>query len=254
LTAPGVPDAHCHLATLPDAEAAASEALAAGVTPILAVTMAPSEFAAGLGLRQLFPGHVLAGVGIHPSRVPELDATELEAELVALERSVSEADFLGEVGLDYKDATEPVQQRRQREALDRQLAIAEARRLPANLHTRRADSDLLEVASAFTRRTGIPALLHWFTHSRRLARRAAEAGLFISAGPSILLDPRQAEVATAIDPELLLVETDSPVAYGGERARPAWAVRVAAALASARGEDPDVMRARLASNLVRFLA
>jgi TatD DNase family protein len=122
-----------------------------------------------------------------------------------------------------------------------------------NLHTRRADSDLIAVAAAFTRRTGIPGLLHWFTHSRRLARRGTEAGLFISVGPSILLDPRQAEVAAEIDPAFLLVETDSPVAYGGVPARPGWAVRVADALAHARGEEPDRVRARLAANLIRFL-
>jgi TatD DNase family protein len=248
-----VPDAHCHLATLPEAEAAVAEAIAAGVTPILAVAMEPAEFAAGFALRRQFPGHVLAGVGIHPSRVPGLDDAELAVELAALEGAAAEADFVGEVGLDYKDAPDAAQQHRQREALDRQLKIAEARRLPVNLHTRRADSDLIAVAAAFTRRTRIPALLHWFTHSRRLARQATEAGLFISAGPSILLDPRQAEVAVTIDHEFLLVETDSPVVHGGEPARPAWALRVAAALARARGEEIELMQARLAANLARFM-
>ena len=248
-----VPDAHCHLATLPDPEAAIEEAISAGVTPILAVTMGPSEFADGLALRRRFPKEVRAGIGIHPSRVPTLDPAALAAELDAVERAAADADFVGEVGLDYKDAPEPVQRRRQHEALERQLAIAEARRLPANLHTRRADSDLLAVASAFARRSGVPALLHWFTHSRRLARQGTEAGLFISAGPSILLDPRQAEVAAAVDPEFLLVETDSPVVYGGEPAQPAWAARVAAAVASARGEEIEATRARLARNCFRFM-
>jgi TatD DNase family protein len=252
-SSPGVPDAHCHLAALPDAEAAVLEAIAAGVTPILAVAMEPAEFAAGFALRSRFPGHVLAGVGIHPSRVPMLDDAALAAELAEVEGAAAEADFVGEVGLDYKDAPEPFQQKRQREALDRQLAIAEDRMLPVNLHTRRADSDLLAVATAFTRRTGLPALLHWFTHSRRLAHHGTEAGLFISVGPSILIDPRQAQVAVEIDPDFLLVETDSPVAYGGESACPAWAVRVAAALAHVRGEDLDVMQARLTANLARFM-
>jgi len=249
----GVPDAHCHLTTLPDAEAAVVEAIAAGVTPILAVAMEPAEFAPGFALRRRFPGHVLAGVGIHPSRVPTLDDAALATELAAVECAAAAADFVGEVGLDYKDAPDAAQQHRQREALDRQLSIAEARRLPVNLHTRRADSDLIAVAANFTRRTGIPALLHWFTHSRKLARQATEAGLYLSAGPSILFDPRQAEVAAAIEPDFLLVETDSPVAYGGEPAKPAWALRVATALARARGDAIEVMQARLTANLARFM-
>jgi len=114
---PRIPDAHCHLAMLPDPESAIEEAIAAGVGPILAVAMTPAEFAPGLALRLRFPGQVLAGVGIHPSRIPALDEAVLADELAAVERTAAEADFIGEIGLDYKDAPEPAQQRRQRDAL-----------------------------------------------------------------------------------------------------------------------------------------
>jgi TatD DNase family protein len=249
-----VADTHCHLADLDDPGAAVAEAATAGVAPILAVAMGPDDGERVLELKRGHPGVVLAGAGLHPSRVPEITDEEAASELALLARRAASADFIGEIGLDYKDAVDETQRRRQREILERALEIAEHARLPVNLHTRRADSELVEIAAGFTRRTGLPALLHWFTHSRKLARRCGEAGIFISAGPSIAIDPKQAFVVRAIDPDYLLVETDSPVVYGGAAARPAWAARVAASVAAERGEDLEELRARLARNLGRYLS
>jgi TatD DNase family protein len=248
-----IPDAHCHLADLEDADEALREARAAGVGPIVAVAMSPRDADVALDLRRRHPDLVLAGAGLHPSRVPEITDAEAEAELDLLARRSMEADVIGEIGLDYKDAVDETQRRRQRDILDRALAVAAAARKPANLHTRRADRDLLGMATSFTRGTGLPALLHWFTHSKDLAAECARAGLYISVGPSILSDARQAEVARRIDGDLLLVETDSPVIYVGEAARPAWARRVAQKLADLRGEPLEDTSRRLVRNMGRYL-
>ena len=84
--------------------------------------------------------------------------------------------------------------------------------------------------------------------------QSGAAGVYISVGPSIEIDPRQAQVTRAIDPSFLLVETDSPVEYAGHSARPAWAERVAKALAEARREDLTELKQRLAVNLTRYLS
>jgi len=251
---PLVADAHCHLADLPDPDAAIAEARDAGTGPILAVSMAPGDGARVMELMRAHPDMVVAGAGLHPSRVPELTDDEAAAELRSVaERAAAGADFIGEIGLDYKDAKDAVQQRRQREVLERLLDIAEQARLPVNMHTRRADSELLAAARSFTERTGLGVVLHWFTHSKKLAWKCAEAGIFISAGPSIEIDTAQMDVARAVARDLLLVETDSPVEYAGKRARPAWASRVAARLAEVRGEDPEELAAALAANMERYL-
>ncbi len=248
-----VGDAHCHLADLQDPEEALERARAAGVGPVVAVSMGPHDARRVLELRLSHTNMVRAGVGLHPSRVPALSDEALREELSLAARRAPGADLIGEIGLDYKDATEPSQQRRQREVLEAMLDLAARFRRPVNLHTRRADRDLMDAAVSFTRRTGLPALLHWFTHSSKLARVCGEAGLFISAGPSILADARQAEVARAIHPDFLLVETDAPVAYAGEEASPAWAVRVMSRLAEVRAEDPAALAERVAANLGRYL-
>jgi len=196
---------------------------------------------------------VIAAVGLHPSRVPELTDAAIERELEIAGERVSHADVVGEIGLDHKDARDPRQRMRQRAVLERMLALAQSARRPVNLHTRRADRELMDLAVGFTRRTGLPAVMHWFTHSEALARACGDAGVFISVGPSILLDPRQAAVARAVHAGFLLVETDAPVIYAGETARPAWAARVARHLAEVRGIPFEEMAATLQRNMRRYL-
>ena len=248
-----IPDAHCHLDQVPEPERAVEEALEAGVAPILAVGMRRSSSERALELRARFPGVVLAAVGLHPSEIPALDDAELQHEIDFVRATLPDADALGEVGLDYKDAADEQQRERQRGALREQLDRAAELGKPVNMHCRRAERDIVEIAIDFARRTGLGVDLHWFTHSEPLARRCGEAGVFISPGPSILHDEMQAQVASLIAPDWLLLETDSPVEYAGHPARPAWAARVALRLAELRGEPLEAMAARLQANLQRYL-
>ena len=110
-----VADAHCHLADLDDPDAAVAEAAAAGVSPILAVAMSPADGGRVLELKRRHSGVVLAGAGLHPSRVPAISDEEASVELAlvaqragagappGVDRAQS-ADFIGEIGLDYRDA------------------------------------------------------------------------------------------------------------------------------------------------------
>jgi TatD DNase family protein len=248
-----IPDAHCHLDQVPDPGRAIDEAAAAGVRPILAVSMDAAAAERILELRERHPGSVLAGVGLHPSRIAEIPADEQERELRRLESLVAGADFVGEIGLDYKDATSEALQARQRDALARQLEWAATWGRAVNLHSRRADRLVLEAAIAFRERTGRGAVMHWFTHSKKLARLCAAHGIFISAGPSVLVDPRTRDVAAAIDGSILLVETDAPVVYGAEgAARPAWARRVLENLAQARQVSVAALELLVGENIKRF--
>jgi TatD DNase family protein len=252
MTAPTVPDVHCHLDQVQEAERAVHEAIEAGVGPIFAVGMRRASSERALELRTRFPEQVWAAVGLHPSEIPALDAATLRRELDFVRATLSEADGLGEVGLDFKDARDAVQQERQREALREQLQWAAELGKPVNMHCRRAEREIVEIAIDFTRRTRLGVNLHWFTHSEKLAVGCGAAGVFISPGPSILHDAKQAHVAAHIAPDWLLLETDSPVEYAGEPARPAWAARVARRLAELRGEPFDELARRLQSNLQRY--
>jgi len=268
-----VPDAHAHLALLAEPERVVERAAAAGVGPIVAVSMDARDSEATLRLRERHPGLVLAAIGLHPSRVTELGPGEARAQFRMIESLAASADCIGEVGLDYKDARTQEERAVQQELLALQLDLARRVRKPVNLHTRRADRELLQTAEEFRRESGCGALLHWFTHSMKLARRAAEAGCLVSCGPSVLLTrplpsesaagaapggPSSLDVAASVPPGALLVETDTPVEYGPlGAAEPSWARRVLEAIAARMslqsGADAERVAAALAASVAENL-
>jgi Tat protein secretion system quality control protein TatD with DNase activity len=166
---------------------------------------------------------------------------------------MSEADVLGEVGLDYKYAKSPEDKAHQNAVLSRLLNAAGRAGKSINLHSRWAQRPTLEAAVAYKRTWGLNALMHWFTSSKKLIRICAEEKIFVSVGPSILLDGPACEVCLHIPDPLLLVETDSPVPFGGEPAEPAWAYRVLERLSVLRGRELSELAEDLNENFDRYL-
>lgn len=248
-----IPDAHCHLDEIEDPCSVVRDARDAGVGPLLIIGMDEVSSRRTLDIARELEGFVHTGVGIHPSYVPEWDDERLEREFAYVRDTLAQVDCLGEVGLDYKDAVTPEQRARQQAILDRQLMLAAEHRKPVSFHSRRAERPSVARATEFARSTGLGINLHWFTHSEKMARKCGEAGVYISCGPAILWREEQARVAGLIHEDFLLTETDCPVPFNDESARPAWAARVAARLAELRGESLNDLAARLARNFRRYL-
>ena len=124
-----------------------------------------------LRLRDDFPEFVLPGLGIHPVDVLHASQDEWEKAFSFLKIHANEATCIGEIGLDYRHATTEEQKEKQREALHAQMQVAAENHLPINLHSRRALRQTMQEAIAFHRKTGLPALLHWFAHSWKLLRQ-----------------------------------------------------------------------------------
>jgi TatD DNase family protein len=246
-------DSHCHLDQLGDPEGALAEALARGVHCVVAVSEAPASMEKVLDLATRFPDGVRAGLGVHPVSLLELSEDAEREALSFLERHLDRASVIGEIGLDHKWATTDEKKERQLHFLRAQCELAARARLPINLHSRRAERAVLEEAVAFTKRTGLGAQLHWFTHSKKLVRIANDTGIYVSAGPSILHDEQSRKVAALVREDLLLLETDTPVPFQGESARPAWTRDVCDTLASLLDVPPEELARRTEENFVRFL-
>ena len=252
-TALAVTDSHCHLDQLGDAAVVLDEAAAVGVARVVAVSQDTASMACVLELAARFPERVLAGLGIHPCHVTERGADGLAPDLELLETRLIDAAVVGETGLDHKWAVDEAQQVEQERLLERHFELAATFRKPVNLHSRRCLRQVMERAIAFHRDTGLGAQLHWFTQSRKLVRLCNDAGVFVSAGPSVITDPDAAAVAGAIAADVLLVETDAPVPVGGVAGHPRRARDVLAKLAGFRGVEETVLAARVEANLNRYL-
>lgn len=246
-------DTHCHLEQLDDPESALKRAREVGVARVVAVAEDLASMESILKLRDAFPGQVLLGVGFHPMFTPSRAVREIDAALKRVEELAPQAAVVGEIGLDFKYAQEEEQKSYQREVLQRQLEIAARFGKPINLHSRWAQRQTMEVAIEFTRETGLGAQLHWFTQSKKLIRRTNEAGVYVSVGPSVLSSEEARAVTATIRPDLLLLETDGPVPFGGSSAEPSWIPRVAGVVAELWGCTLEEVGRRTEENFQRLL-
>ncbi|HUV58964.1 MAG TPA: TatD family hydrolase [Desulfatiglandales bacterium] len=245
-------DSHCHLYSLSNVKDAILHARDAGITKAVVVSENLQTMEQTLKLRDAFPEFVLPGLGIHPVDVLSMSHNEWEKSLSFLKIHAHEASCIGEIGLDYKYATTEKEKERQRGALHAQMEVAAENHLPINLHSRRALRQTMEEAITFHKKTGLSALLHWFTHSQKLLRRTNEENIFVSVGPSILFSEEALNCAFAIDPKLILVETDTPVPFNGKPSNPACVAEVADTLIINHPEK-QLTKEKLFDNTQRYL-
>ena len=219
-----------------------ARAAAAGVERLLVPGYDLPSSRRALELARRHPAAIHAAVGIHPHFVAKASEADW-AELADLAAS-AEVVAVGEIGLDYFRNLSPPDL--QREAFDRQLALAANLGKPVLVHDRDAHDD---VRAALLGRGTVRGVLHAFSGDAAMALELAAAGFLVSFALPVTFrsaaGPRAA--AAAIPAGSFLVETDSPwLAPGGagERNEPTTAVRVAVELARLRACRPRRSPAR----------
>jgi TatD DNase family protein len=240
-------DFHCHLDLYPDHEAAIARAEAASVYT-LTVTTTPKAWPRNLELTR-DTRFVRAALGLHPQL-----AAKRETELPLWEQYLSEARYIGEVGLDagpryYKslDAQKRVFKailERSAEAGGKVLTVHSVRSVPAVL-------DLLE--AHFPRNRGA-VVLHWFTGSRSDARRALALGCYFSINAVMATSERGKVVVSELPIDRILTETDGPFTQTGDRpAEPSDVGAAVAAIACAQNKNADEVAVAIRNNLQTLL-
>ncbi len=249
-------DSHCHLQAdrfSDDVDDVIGAALGAGIERILVPGWNAWSSAAAI---ELVARHdwLDAAVGLHPHDASKVD--DAEWGLIAASAADDRVVAIGESGLDFDRVFSPIDD--QVANLRRNLALSRETGKPAILHVRsapgRADAQeaLLDelrlagfggpaVAAAFGARP--PAVIHSFSGSTGFARAALDLGLAISISGLAFRSGEEptASVAAFVNPDRLLVETDSPFLTppGGPRGRnvPAAVAITAAWVAGQRGQD-----------------
>jgi TatD DNase family protein len=238
-------DTHAHLdACAEPAEVIVARARATGVGRIVSVGSGLDSCRETLAIAHREEG-VFAALGIHPHQAAEADPGRLDdlRELLADERVVA----VGETGLDfYRDyAPHDVQ----RELFARQLDLAAELGKAVVVHTRAASYETAEMLEGFTG----TVVLHCFS-APELLPVAQERGYYVSFAGNVTYPNAEdlREAARRVSADRLLVETDSPYLSPqprrGRPNEPANVVHTAAALAEARGDDPEELAAHLDAN------
>jgi TatD DNase family protein len=237
-------DTHVHLTALDDGDEAVERAAEAGVTRILTVGTDVDDCRRALELADRHEG-VFAILGIPPHEARTATTDDLAALRELLEHPKAVA--VGETGLDWFRDYAPADD--QRRLFDAQLSLAAETHQPVVIHSRAADEDTLAALAGFDG----TVVLHCFS-SPHMLPSALERGWYVSfAGNATFpkaVDLRLA--ATQVPADRILAETDSPYLapqpVRGKRNEPANVVHTLAALAQARGQEPDELEAQIEAN------
>jgi TatD DNase family protein len=197
---------------------------------------------------------VWASVGVHPHEAdahPDLGAAAL-VEGTRHDRVIA----IGECGLDYY--YDKSDREAQRERFEAHIEAARQTGLPLIVHTREAEEDTAEILSAAVKKGRVTGVLHCFTGSAELARKALDLGFFISLSGIVTFKNAKdlQDTAKWLPSGQMLVETDSPflapVPHRGQKCEPAFVADTAAFVAELRGEAPEQLAEATTANFFKL--
>jgi TatD DNase family protein len=251
-------DSHCHLNYAGLAERqdeVLATARSRGVTGFLNISTRQSEWSDVLGAAER-NADVWATVGVHPH---EADAHPDLGSAALVEATASDLVIaIGECGLDYHyDKSDRAAQRHRFQA---HIDAAREAGLPLVVHTRDAEDDTADILGRAVREGGVTGVLHCFTGTADLARKALDLGFYVSLSGIVTFKNAKdlQEIAKWLPGDRILVETDSPflapVPHRGQTCEPAFVADTAAFVADLRGEAPEALAEATTANFFRLFA
>jgi TatD DNase family protein len=246
-------DAHCHLYSdkydrdLDEVIQRAKQSLAAVV--ISAVD--PASLRKSLTIRSQHPDFIHVTAGVHPRNAARLNQGELAGFWQAVNNVKQEIVAVGEVGPDFHHTRDSRLRRRQLSVLEEAMAQAENLNLPLVVHARQAEEAALDVVS----RCQEPVLFHCFAGTGQVARRIINLGFYLSFSAILLFNAELQVVATGINLEQVLTETDSPALSprpSQRRNEPAFLQTIVSCLARLHNHPPRRVASITAANARRF--
>jgi len=240
-------DTHCHLdfeTYDTDRDAVIERSLAAGLEFIINPGIDLGTSLASIQLTKTYPGVCYAMVGFHPNDAEQFD----EEANASLEQLASETGVvaIGEIGLDYyRDRCSPSLQR---QALEKQLELAQSLELPICIHNREATSDLLSIMRTWWQGLPMqsplkkmPGVLHAWSEDFPSGLPFMEMGFrFGVGGPVSFKNATERHTFVREMPlDYLVLETDAPfltpVPFRGRRNEPSYIPYIAAAIGNLKG-------------------
>ena len=192
-------DMHCHIDLYKDPHTVVKMATQHKMY-ILSVTTTPKAWQS-TSMISVNNSRIRTALGLHPQLV-----CERYKEIEIFEFLVSQAKYIGEIGLDgskeYKDSFH-LQIKVFRDIL--QILNKEGGRI-MSIHSRHSASDVLDELKISK---GIP-ILHWFSGSQNDLNRAIRQGCWFSINPSMVNSIKGREIITQIPRNKILTESDGP--------------------------------------------
>ncbi len=279
-------DTHAHLDHVENLDSALAQAMDAGVSAVLAVSTDLNAMKKNLSIKNQYEKifspvskhqrpasnvqlpmsnpqppipriKIYLGLGIHPG---EIKAEELEESYAFMQENISQADVIGEIGLDfwYKWVRKDDQKKNeQREVFRRQLSLAKKHNKPVVVHARGTWKECFETVREF----GIAkANFHWYSGPVDVLEQIIKHGYYVSSGPALAFSPQSREAIAHAPIEQTLIETDSPVYFnypenmgGGFKSNPKDVFKSLDAYAKLKSIAPEHAAGVLNKNAGEFI-
>jgi len=201
-------DVHCHLAYegLFEIHEKVLEEAKRVMTAIINCGY-PRDCEKALEIAKKNDGFVFLELGLHPIDIVKMTDDEVKKYLGYVRDHANDIVAIGEIGLDKHWYPDEKLNERLRKVFIKCLELAEELKLPAVLHTRKAEEECFNiVADMKFKRVDF----HFFSGSLTLAKKIIDCGYYISLTNTLANSKNSKKIAKNFPMEKLLTETDSP--------------------------------------------
>ncbi len=216
-----------------------ANAKAAGVHTMIGVATTIQMGLDTLALAKTHP-ELHPSIGIHPSEAdPAVDLDQLSALLA----QHPEFKAIGEIGLDFYHKDNPPYAI-QRQVFEAQLNAARHANLPVILHSRNADTEILEVLANYS---DVRKVFHCFSSGVEFLHKTNDDTTYFSFTGMVTYTNKAFlnEVIAQLPLEKMMIETDcpylTPTAFDGQENQPAFVGEVAKKIAQVKNIPLDLV-------------
>ena len=239
-------DAHAHLDLMSeeDLQVALKGAKDAKLSKIISCSTSFASNQVNLSLAKKYP-QIEAAIGIYPLDGGELTKEEIDRAFVYFEKEIKNTIAIGEVGMDFKYSKNEEEEKKQEELFCRFIELSKKYDKPLIIHSRFAQRQVLNL---LIENKAQKVLLHSFTDSPKLIKKAIENNYFVSCGLNVFFNEDTQRNVKEIDLNHLLLETDSPIRFNNEKTFPSDIVKVAEKVAELRKISPKEVESAQEAN------
>jgi len=145
---------------------------------------------------------IKSALGLYPEdKLKESDFNKLKS---LVEKNKKNILAIGEIGL---DKLEKADFELQKKVFIKQLDLARELNIPAIVHTRKAEKEVIEILENYNQQK---IILHCFSGNFKLVKRAIDLGFYFSIPTNIVRAEHFQKLALEIPRDKILTETDTP--------------------------------------------
>lgn len=221
-------DVHCHFDYFENPAEIIAEAEKAGVKRIIANSTTLEGLHKCLALKMQFPKNISVALGYHPTHIFEDQQARRDETMNHIIEHASEAIAFGEIGLDFDEQTSKEEKELQFSIFKKFISLSKEFQKPLIVHARGSRAEVLK---SLQEENAQKALLHSFVCKEKQMQQLLSTGFFVSVGAGVLNSEWIQKFAQELPLEKLLLETDSPLEFLGEKCTPAWIPKIAEKIA-----------------------